>query len=225
MQEGPPAQPMRGVWAKGGPVFSHLPEAAVLEVEGKAIASFGDAAALGFWSTATGLCVTGLFQADVLAVSAKQLFPSLLVYSGILPFVAGLFLYRRNNTFLASTFCSFGALDLTRGSLLLALAGGLLSQNTADNLLQGYFMEAFAYVSLSLFFGSLRINVIASLMTGLAGLGYLSAGLKMLMGWLLAGQIGGALLLAAGIAAFYGGTAVLVNTAWHRAVLPIGGQA
>ena len=38
---------IHGVWAKGGPVFSQLSEETVHGLEGRTIASFGDAATLG----------------------------------------------------------------------------------------------------------------------------------------------------------------------------------
>ncbi|WP_423957929.1 GPR1/FUN34/YaaH family transporter [Bradyrhizobium sp.] len=219
-------RPVQGVWARGGPVFSHLGEDTVRGLEGHTIASFGDAASLGFWSSASGLGVTGLFEAGAIAVGqATMLFPTLLVYSGLVPFIAGLFLYRRNNAFLASAFCSLGALNLTRGLLLLVEAGGLLPQGRASDLLQGCMLESFGYVALSLSIAAWRINVVAMLMTGFAGLGYLLAGLSLLAGWTQTGRIGGYLMIASALAAFYGGTAVAVNTAWQREVLPILGEA
>lgn len=226
--------PLHGVWAKGGPVFSHLSDATVHGLEGRSIASFGDAATLGFWAFATGIWITGLFQSGVLPQTEMQLlFPLLLVFSGLVLFIAGLFLYRRNNTFLASTFCSFSAFNLSRGVLFLAQAEGLLPQDATADFLQGCLIESFAYVAFSLFLGSLRMNVVAMLATGCTAVGFALSGLPFLTGalgdsasgWAQAGGIGGYFLLAAGFFAYYGGTALLVNTAWQRVVLPIGGQA
>jgi hypothetical protein len=44
----------------------------------------------------------------------ELLFPGMLVYAGLVLFIAGLFLARRNNNFLGSPSCSFAALNITR---------------------------------------------------------------------------------------------------------------
>jgi len=43
-------------------------------------------------------------------------------------------------------------------------------------------------------------------------------------GFALLGRIGGFFMIASAAFAFYGGSANLVNTAWRRMALPIGGQ-
>lgn len=43
LHDEPAGAPLHGMWTKGGPVFSHLSAARVQKIEGRAIASFGDA--------------------------------------------------------------------------------------------------------------------------------------------------------------------------------------
>lgn len=222
--------PMHGVWGKGGPVFSKLSDNAINALEARAIASFGDAATLGMWAFATGLLLDGLFQIGVLPFQQLTvIFPVLIVYSGPVLFIAGLLLYRRNEAFLGSSFCSFGAFNLTRGLLLLCMSFGL--SHGVGTEVQGIMMEVFAYIALSLSIGGVRINVVVLLTLSCTFIGFLLSGPPYIAdmvghpGWKQLGQVGGGFLLAGCLFGYYGGSALLVNTAWRRAVLPIGGQA
>jgi succinate-acetate transporter protein len=223
---------VHGVWTKGGPVYARLSDDTVQGLHGKSVATFGDAATLGMWAFATGIWITGMFQANILPSSdVTRLFPLLLVYSGIVLFIAGLFLYGRNNTFLGSMFCSFGAFNLSRGVLVLCVAVDVFPRGAVTDVLQGCLMESFAYIALSLLAGALRMNGAYVLTLVFTWLGFSLAGLPFLVnsigagGWGEAGEVGGYLMLAAGLFAYYAGTALLVNAAWERPVLPIGGQA
>jgi succinate-acetate transporter protein len=233
--------PIHGVWAQGGPVFTHLSDATVNGIEARTIASFGDAVTLGMWAFATGIWTTGLFQTGLLPQHEMVLlFPAMLVYAGIILFIAGLFLYRRNNTFFGSSFCSFAALNISRAVLIILQNRGVLPSDGTANILQGCLMESFAYIALSLLIGAIRMNVVVVLVLACTFFGYLLSGLPFITthfsqevgaglsqggGWAEAGRIGGYFLFAAGFFAYYGGTALLVNTAWRREVLPIGGRA
>jgi succinate-acetate transporter protein len=217
------------VWAKGGPVFSYLSTETVHGLEGWAIASFGDAASLGMWAFATGIWTTGLFQTEVL--SPRQidlLFPSMLLYAGLVLLIAGLFLFRRNDNFLGSSFCSFAALNMSRAVLLILVHHGVLPAGGAADVVEGALVESFAYIALSLFVAATRMNVVLMLTLSCTFFGYALGGLPFVTGnmgggWAEAGRIGGYFLFAAGFFAYYGGTAVVVNTAFRRIVLPLGG--
>lgn len=223
--------PMQGVWAKGGPVFSHLTEDTVNGLEGRTIASFGDPATLGMWAFGTGIWTTGLFQANLLPSGHMVLlFPVDLVYSGLVLLIAGLFLFRRNNSFQGSAFCSFAAFNITRAVLLMLENRGVLPAGSAADVLQGCLVESFAYIALSLCVAATRINAVLVLVLGCAFFGYALSGLPFLIGdasgvWAHAGRFGGYFMFGAGFFAYYGGTALLVNTASRRALLPLGGQA
>lgn len=221
--------PPHQIWAKGGPVFSHLSTETVQGLEGWSIASFGDAASLGLWDFATGIWITGLFQTGILPLrETSLLFPTMLIYAGIVLFIAGLFLYRRNDNFLGSMFCSFAALNMSRAVLVILAHGGVLPSGDAAAIVEGALMESFAYIALSLFAAALRMNWALLLVLFCTVIGYALGGLPFITadmagGWLEAGRIGGYFLFAAGLFAYYAGTAVVVNTAFRRTVLPLGG--
>jgi succinate-acetate transporter protein len=224
--------PVHGLWARGGPVFSQLTDDTVHALEATTIATFGDSATVGMWAFATGSLTTGLFQANLLPTQQMALlFPLLLVYSGPVLLVAGFLLFRRNNSFLGSAFCSFGAFNSTRGLLLLCESHGFLPSGATANILQGVLSEVFAYIALTLLIGALRMNVVLVLVAACTAIGFGLAGLPVHRRqdhqgtFALVGEIGGYFMLAAALFAFYGGSALLVNTAWQGQILPIGGKA
>ena len=222
--------PEHEVWARGGPVFARLSEDTVHGLEGFAMATFGDAASVGMWAFASGALMGGLFQANVLPSAATAaLFPLLLVYPGAVLFIAGLLLFRRNNNLLASSFCSFASLNLARGALLYCAARGMLPPNAPVDLMQGILFAVFAYLSLTLMIGALRLNAVLVLTLACTALGFGLAGASALVDpanglWVEIGRIGGGFMIASAAFAFYGGSAIIVNTAWRRTLVPIGGQ-
>lgn len=222
--------PEHEVWTRGGPVTARLSEETVRGLEGFAMATFGDALSVGMWAFASGALMAGLFQANVLPSStAAALFPVLLVYPGAVLFIAGLLLFRRNNNLLASSFCSFASLNLARGALLLSASRGFLPPMAPVRPMEGILFEVFAYVALTLFVGALKLNAVLVLTLGGAAIGFFMAGVSLLAGPGNAiieeiGRIGGFFMIGSAAFAFYGGSAVLVNTAWRRTILPLGGN-
>ena len=85
-------------------------------------------------------------------------------------------------------------------------------------------------MALSPFIGVLRMNVVMTLVLGCTAAGFALSGVPFLTDqvelgvWGELGRIGGYFLLAAAIFAFYGGSATAVNTAWRRAIFPLGGE-
>jgi succinate-acetate transporter protein len=224
--------PVHEIWAKGGPVFSHLSDEVIHGLEGRTMATFGDAGTVGMWAFASGACLTGLFQANLLPEhQLALLFPALIAYSGVVLITAAFFLFRRNNSFLGSTFCSFGGFNLTRGLLLLCESRGWLPSGATANCVQGIMFEIFTYVALSLLVGAIRVNMVLILILASVAIGFCLTGIPLItngMGqnpWEFIGHVGGYFMLAASGFAYYGGSAMVVNTAWQRNVLPLGGEA
>ena len=222
--------PEQEVWSRGGPVFAHLTEDTVNGLDGFTMTTFGDAASVGMWAFASGALMGGLFQADVLpSAAAAALFPLLLVYPGAVLFIAGLLLFRRNNNLLASSFCSFASLNLARGALLYCGSQGMLPAHAPVGLMQAILFEVFAYLSLTLMIGAVKLNAVLVLTLACAAIGFGLAGVSLLVdpasGFLdETGRIGGYFMIASAAFAFYGGSAIIVNTAWRRTLVPIGGQ-
>jgi uncharacterized protein len=152
---------------------------------------------------------------------ASALFPLLLAYPGPVLFIAGLFLFRRNNNFLASSFCSFGAV-ISRAARFSMRQSRLSAAAAPVNLMQGIMFEVFAYISISLLLGAFQMNVVLVLTLLCTAAGFALAGFGFITNAVEVGKFGGYFMLATAAFTFYGGSAVLVNTAWRRVVLPVG---
>ena len=144
-------------------------------------------------------------------------------------FIAGLLLFRRNNNLLASSFCSFASLNLSRGALLYCASRAMLPANAPVDLMQGILFEVFTYLSLTLMVGALKLNAVLVLTLACTAIGFGLAGVSLLADPGNAalqemGRIGGFFMIASAAFAFYGGSAIIVNTAWRRTLVPIGGQ-
>jgi succinate-acetate transporter protein len=142
-----------------------------------------------------GFCWTASQIGVLLPQQLTVIFAVLIVYSGPVLFIAGLLLYRRNEAFLGSSFCSFGAFNLTRGILLLCMSFGL--SHGVGTEVQGIMMEVFAYIALSLSLGGIRINVVVLLTFSCTFVGFLLSGPPFIAdmvghpGWKQLGQVGG----------------------------------
>ena len=110
------------------------------------------------------------------------------------------------------------------GLFLLCASQGLLPAGTPVDLMQGAMLEAFAYISLSLLLGALKMNVVLMLTLSCTAIAFALAGVGFMAPVVEAGRVGGWFMLAAAAFAYYGGSAVLVNTAWRRVLLPVGGM-
>ncbi len=219
-------------WIRGGPVLSRLPRGRIESVQVHAIASFGDSETLGFWTFGTGAWITGLVELRLFPIEAMTaLVPLLLVNSGVAQFVSGLFAFRRANTVTASALCSFGAVNATRGAMVLLQAIGLLHAGGYAYRLQGCLMEAYAWFAFCLIIAAVKLNRVVLAMASCTCLAFLFGALPYLADSVghgapgVLGQVGGGFLVATGVCAYYGGMALTVNTAWQRAVLPLGGNA
>jgi uncharacterized protein len=215
-------------WTKSGPVVSRLPEEEIESLEDRAVATVADPSPLGLWGFATGTWVVGTVLAGVFPVSAlTATIPVLVVFAGITQFIAGLFAFRRANVLAATAFCSFGAFNVLTGTFLAMQARGVLQTTGDPMVLQGFVLVSFGFIALALTIAALSTNAALVLTLGLLAVGYVLSGIPNLTG---AGaksfiaELGGWFLVGSAFFAYYTGMALVVNSSWHRTVLPIGGE-
>lgn len=106
---------------------------------------------------------------------------------------------------------------------------GMLPANAPVGSMQGILFEVFAYLSLTLMIGAFKLNAALVLTLACTAIGFGLAGVAVLVHpangfWDEIGRIGGDFMIASAAFAFYGGSAIIVNTAWRRTLVPIGGQ-
>lgn len=218
--------PKHESWTKAGPVVSHMDETEISILGERAVASIADPSALGLWGFATGTWMTGTIIAGLFPESAfTAVVPVLLVFAGLTQFIAGLFAFRRVNILAATAFCAFGAFNITTAFVFSLQAAGTLAASGAPVVLQGFLLESFGFIALALTVAALRTNAALVLVLGTLCVGYVLAGVHNLYsGLTTAGEVGGWFLIASAALAFYTGAALVVNSAWNRTVLPIGGE-
>jgi uncharacterized protein len=215
-------------WTKSGPVVSHLPEEEIELLEDRAVATVADPAPLGLWGFATGTWVVGTVLAGVFPVSTlTATIPVLVVFAGLVQFIAGLFAFRRANVLAATAFCSFGAFNALTAIFLAMQARGILPTTGDPMALQGFILVSFGFIALALTIAALPTNAGLVLTLGLLAIGYTLSGIPNLTAAgskSLVAELGGWFLVASAFFAYYTGMALVVNSSWQRTVLPIGGE-
>jgi uncharacterized protein len=215
-------------WTKSGPVVSRLSGEEIESLEDRAAATVADPSPLGLWGVATGTWVIGTVLAGVFPVSALMAtIPVLTVFAGLAQFVAGLFAFRRANVLAATAFCSFGSFNVLTALFLALQARGVLATTGDPMVLQGFVLVSFGFIALALTIAALSTNAALVITLGLLGIGYTLSGVPNLTGAgskSLIAELGGWFLVGSAFFAYYTGMALVVNSSWHRTVLPIGGE-
>lgn len=225
--------PQHGYWLKSGPNYARTSLETLQAYETRTSATFGDPVSLGLWAYATGLWIAGVVEAGVFAKAAMfAVVPMMLAYSGIVLFIAGVIAYRRANAVMASLFCSFAGFNASRGVLYLLVVLHVLPDGWWVENILGCLMESFAWIALSLCLATLALNWVMFFMMFFTFAGFLLTGAPYLIDvvgakgtWVAVGHAGGASMVLAALFAYYGGTASIVNSAWRRQILPLGGTS
>ena len=189
------------------------------EETGPAIADPGP---LGLSAFAVTTFVLSAVNAGLIPAGAKTIVLSLaLFYGGIVQIIAGVWEFRKNNTFGATAFCSYGAFWMAYWGLSVYFKPAEGTSAADVDIALGFFLLAWTIFTALLTVAVLRTNgaltttfiVLTATFVVLTSSHFLhSHGLERLGGWLG--------LLTAGLA-FYTAFAGVVNETWKRAVLPV----
>jgi uncharacterized protein len=149
-------------------------------------------------------------------------------YGGLAQFLAGMWEFRRNNTFAATAFSTYGAFWLALGTFVILndLTTGLKLDENATSEALGWYLFAFAVFNTYMLFWSTRVN-------GAVFLVFLTLEITEILlfigfwagdaagdGWV---QIGGIAGVVTAAAAWYASAAGVVNSMSPRPFLPVGG--
>ncbi len=217
-------------WTKAGPVVSRLPDDQIAVMEERAVTTVGDPSILGLWGFATGTWMVATVMGGMLTSAAlAETAPVLLVFAGLAQFIAGLWAYRRANALAATAFCCFGAFNVTVAMTLLLQASKVLPMDASGSLLLGFLLESFGFIALALMLAAMRANMALVVVLGTLCVGYVLSGIPHLTGLAattpgVLGSLGAYFLMASAFFAYYTGAALVVNSTWGRAVLPLGGE-
>jgi succinate-acetate transporter protein len=197
----------------------------------RASATIGDPAPVGLWGFATGTWIVGTVIANAFPQSAlTATIPVLVVFAGLVQFIAGLYAFRRTNMLASTAFCCFGAFNATAGFFFALQAANSISTGGAPMVLFGFLLESFAFISLTLAVAATKSNWALVAVLGTLAIGYCLSGIPDLAnasgvsGWAIVKEIGGWFLVASAFFAYYTGAALVINSSWRRTLLPIGGE-
>ncbi|HTV74768.1 MAG TPA: acetate uptake transporter [Candidatus Acidoferrales bacterium] len=216
--------PAHEIWTKAGPIESSaFDEMELRKIEERRQAEIGEPGALGLFGFAVGTTVLGFVISGLVAPTAVMgAVPAVLVLAGIAQFVAGLYALAKGNTFTGTFFSSYGAFYALLATFFWMERGALVGATASDGVLLGVSLFCFGYISLVMGIAAMRTNptyvaILWSLVPA-----YVLTGVSSVGGPAVIGYIGGWFLFLAAICAFYGATALVINSAHERDVLALG---
>jgi succinate-acetate transporter protein len=182
---------------------------------------FADPAPLGLAAFALTTFLLSLFNAGIAPENLeKSVLPLALFYGGLAQLLAGLFEFRKANTFGATAFVSYGAFWLAFAAFVQFVEPALPEADTKTA--TGLFLLGWAIFTLYMFIASLRTSAVLIAVFGFLFLTFLFLVLGTLLGVSALATVGGILGILTAIAAWYGSFAIVTNSTFGRQVLPTG---
>jgi len=213
-------------WTDAGPMNVSMAAEDMRRLQEAQQVTAADPAPLGLFGFATGTIAIGYVLSGFSAHSAQiGTAPALLVFAGLAQLLAGMWAYRKGNTFAATAFGAYGANNIVVATFLLLTSAGTITAGSATDVTLSIELFSFAYISLVLAVAATRLNAV--FVTVLAALipGFALSGLGLIGEPAVIGHIGGYCLIASAVFAFYAASALVLNSAFGRNLLPLFGKA
>ena len=188
--------------------------------------SFADPGPLGLAAFALTTFTLSLFNAGLAPEALEPLvLPLALFYGGLAQFLAGMWEFRKANTFGATAFASYGAFWLAFAAYVQFIEPEMLASGVTEAQVMtatGIFLVGWAIFTLYMLFASLRttgalVGVFATLF-----LTFTLLAVGDLTGVVAVATAGGFVGLLSALIAWYASAAVVTNATWGRTVLPVG---
>ena len=182
--------------------------------------SVADPAPLGLAAFAMTTFVLSVFNAGLISDSKLQavVLPLALFYGGLSQFMAGMWEFRRSNTFGALAFTSYGAFWLSFAAYVHFVAPTLgMDAGTAT----GLYLLGWTIFTAYMTFASLKVSGAVFGVFLFLALTFLALTISEFGGSSTMGHIGGWLGLITAAIAWYTSFAGVTNATWKRAVLPV----
>ncbi|MHC1563480.1 acetate uptake transporter [Actinomycetospora sp. C-140] len=188
--------------------------------------SIADPAPLGLAAFALTTFVLSLFNAKIAPEALEPtVLPLAFFYGGIAQFLAGMWEFRRGNTFGATAFGSYGAFWLSFAAYVQFVEPALESAGATETQVKtatGLFLLGWTLFTLFMLIASLRttgalIGVFVTLFLTFALLTVAD-----LAGASALGTVGGFVGILTALVAWYAATAIVTNATWGRTVMPVG---
>ncbi|MGB9887180.1 MAG: acetate uptake transporter [Moorellales bacterium] len=183
-----------------------------------------DPGPLGLGAFALTTFVLSASNAKLLPAEAAPAFlGAALFYGGVAQLLAGMWEFRKNNTFGATAFSSYGAFWLALASMVIMESMGIIKFGDARSAAVGTFLIGWTVFTFYMFIGSLRTNTAVMLVFLTLLITYLLLDLAEF--GVLTSVPGGYTGLLCAFLAWYASAAGVINSVAGREVLPIGNRA
>jgi hypothetical protein len=183
-------------------------------------ASIADPAPLGLAAFALTTFVLSVFNAGLLSEDLEPVvLPLALFYGGLAQLLAGMWEFRKANTFGALAFTTYGAFWLSFAAYVKFVKSGLGPDSDTAT---GLFLLAFGIFTAYMTVAALRVNVSVLLVFVFLTLTFLVLAVGDFTGAKTIVHTGGFIGLLTAVLAWYASAAGVINFTWKRTVLPIG---
>jgi succinate-acetate transporter protein len=181
--------------------------------------TIADPAALGLAAFAGTTFVLSSFNADLISATLSAVvIPLALFYGGLAQLLAGMWEFRKGNTFGATAFTSYGAFWLSYAIFAKFIAPGLPA-STAHQA-AGLYLLIWAVFTVYMVVAALKVNgAVLGVFVALA-VTFVVLAIGQFADSTGVGKVGGWLGLITAVLAWYASFAVVTNATWKRAVLP-----
>jgi succinate-acetate transporter protein len=187
---------------------------------GRAVPAIADPAPLGLAALGVTLLVFSMFTSGLLNSSGEPVVLALaLAYGGIVQLLAGMWEFRRGNTFGAVTFGSIGAFWLSYWLLQQFFVGSIPAGEV--NSATALFYISWAILTALLWVASTRTTAVVSVMLALLTVTLVLVGIGDAGSHTEIVKIGGWFGLATSVVGLYAAFASVVNSTLERTVMPL----
>ncbi|MEO1091508.1 MAG: acetate uptake transporter [Pseudomonadota bacterium] len=170
--------------------------------------------AFGLTTVLLSMHNAGLFGLDAM-ILAMAVF-----YGGIAQIFAGVFEWRKNNTFAATAFISYGFFWLSLAGIIIFPKLGLAEP--PSQIAMASYLAMWGFLSLVMFFGTLRLNKALQVVFFLLTVAFFLLAIGDLIGSPTLKTIAGWEGIVLGFCAIYTGLAQVINEVYGRVVFPLG---
>lgn len=196
------------------------PMRAAVISNGRPVPAIADPAPLGLAAFGITLMVFSMFQAGLLARTGLPIVLGLaLSYGGIAQLLAGMWEFRRGNTFGAVVFGSYGAFWLSYWLMQQFFVGRIPGAERSSAI--ALFYVSWAILTALLWIASTRTTAVVSLTLFLLTLSFLLLGIGFAGPHTELVKVGGWFGLASAAAALYAAFASVMNSTVERTLLPL----
>jgi succinate-acetate transporter protein len=180
--------------------------------------TIADPGALGLAGFALTTFVLSLANSGMIAGAGAAVLGIALFYGGIAQLLAGMWEFVKGNTFGAVAFTSYGAFWLSFWWLLTNPA----AEKAAGAAGVGAFLLAWTIFTAYMTVAAVKASRVILLVFVVLTVTFLFLAIGAFSGSAAATHIGGFLGLVTAALAWYGSAASVINSTWHRQVLPVG---